>query len=132
MTQIIDAHALMIFLEKETGYEKVEQHFIAAIEKDSPILMTSVNYGEVYYIVLRECGEEKVRSIEKIIKALPIDIVDVDIQLAREAGRFKATRKMSYADCFAAALAKLHKGEVITGDKEFRAVENEVKVFWIN
>lgn len=132
MTKILDAHALMTFLEKEAGYEKVEQHFISAVEKDAPLLMTSVNYGEVYYIVLRECGEEKARSIEKMIKALPIDIIDVDVQIAREAGRFKAAKKMSYADCFAAALAKLHKGEVITGDREFRAVENEVKIAWIN
>ena len=132
MTKVIDAHGLLIFLEKEAGYEKVEHYFIAAVERENPLLMTSVNYGEVYYIVLRECGEEKARSIEKIIKALPIEVVTVDMQLAREAGRFKATRKMSYADCFAAALAKIHKGEVITGDKEFKAVENEVKIAWIN
>lgn len=132
MVQIIDAHGLLVFLEKEAGYEKVEQHFMTAVEKDRPLLMTSVNYGEVYYIVLRECGEEKARSIEKIIKALPIEVIDVDIQLAREAGRLKAAKKMSYADCFAAALAKLHKGEVITGDKEFKSVENEIKISWIN
>ncbi len=62
---------------------------------------------------------------------MPIDIVDVNIQLAREAARFKAAHRMSYADCFAAALAKLHNGEVITGDKKFRAVEGEVKIAWI-
>jgi len=62
---------------------------------------------------------------------LPIEIIDVDIQLAREAARLKAYHKISYADCFAAALAKLHKGEVITGDKEFKAVENEIKIVWL-
>lgn len=45
---------------------------------------------------------------------LPIEIIDVDIQLAKEAARFKATNKIAYADCFAAALAKLRKGEVVT------------------
>ena len=131
MTRVLDAHGLLVFLEKEAGYEKVEQSFVAAVEKDKYLLMSSVNFGEVYYIVLRECGQDKAHEIEKIIMTLPIEIIDVDIQLAREAARFKASRKISYADCFAAALAKLHKGEVITGDKEFKAIEEEVKIAWI-
>lgn len=131
MTRVLDAHGLLVFLEKEAGYEKVEQSFVAAIEKDKYLLMTSVNFGEVYYIVLRECGQDKAHEIEKIIRTLPIAIIDVDMQLAREAACFKAIHKMSYADCFAAALAKMHKGEVITGDKEFKVVEKEISVNWL-
>ncbi len=131
MAKILDAHGLLVFLEKESGFEKVESFFVEAVEKDDSLLMTSVNFGEVYYIVLRECGQEKAHEIEKIIQSLPIEIIDVDRQLAKEAARFKATRKVSYADCFAAALAKLHKEELITGDKEFKALEDEIKVAWI-
>lgn len=131
MKRILDAHALLVFLEKEPGFEKVESFFVNAIEKDNYLLMTSVNFGEVYYIVLRECGEEKAKEIEKIIKTLPIEIVDVDRELAKEAAYFKATKKISYADCFSAALARLRKGELITGDKEFKALENEIRISWI-
>jgi len=94
-------------------------------------LMSTVNLGEVYYIVLRECGPKKASEIEEIIKELPIEIIDVTWELAKEAARFKAAHKLSYADCFTAALARLHKGEVITGDKEFKSIVNEVKVDWI-
>lgn len=131
MTRILDAHGLLVFLEKESGFEKVESFFVKAVEKDNSLLMTSVNFGEVYYIVLRECGQEKAHEIEKIIRILPLEIIDVDMQLAKKAAHFKATKKISYADCFAAALAKLHKGELITGDKEFKALENEIKIAWI-
>lgn len=131
MTRIIDAHGLLVFLEKESGYEKVESFFVWATEKDTHLLMSTVNFGEVYYIVLRECGIEKANEIEKAIQTLPIKIIDADLQLAKEAACFKATKKMSYADCFAAALAKLHKGELITGDKEFKEVEKEIKIAWI-
>jgi ribonuclease VapC len=93
--------------------------------------MTSVNYGEVYYIVLRECGQPKAEEIERIIRTLPIEIIDVDIFLAKEAARFKAEYKISYADCFAAALAKIRKGELITGDREFNTIEADVKINWI-
>ena len=131
MTKVLDTHALMVFFEKEPGYEKVKSLFSLAMEKDSNLLMTSVNYGEIYCIVLRERGLEKAEEIEHIIKTLPIDIVDVDIDLAREAGKIKAHYKLSYADCFAAGLARMKKGEVITGDPEFECIKNLIKVCWI-
>jgi len=131
MTKILDAHALLVFLEREPGFEKVKAIFTAEIEKDKRLLMTSVNFGEVFYIVLRDVGEEKALEIEKTIPSLPIEIVNVDIQIAKEAARFKSRGKMSYADCFVAALAKIHKGEIVTGDKEFKAIESELKVSWI-
>ncbi len=131
MKRILDAHGLMVFLEKEAGFDKVESFFVTAVEKDNYLLMTTVNFGEVYYIVLRECGQDKAHEIEKIIRTLPIEIIDVNLELAREAGRFKATKKISYADCFAAALTKLYKGELITGDKEFKVLEDEIKIAWI-
>lgn len=131
MIRILDAHALMVYLEKEPGWEKVESFFSQAVEKDVNLLMTSVNYGEVYYIVLREQGQEIVQKLEKIILTLPIDIVDVNVQLAKEAAVFKAQGKMSYADCFAAALTKIKKGELLTGDKEFNILEKEIKIHWL-
>ncbi len=38
---------------------------------------------------------------------------------------------MAYADCFAAALARMKNCELLTGDAEFKAVETEVKVGWL-
>jgi predicted nucleic acid-binding protein len=131
MTRVLDSYALLVFLEREPGFERIQSLFVGALEEDNNLLMTSVNFGEVYYIILREFGEKKVKEIETIIQTLPIDILDVDIQLAREAARFKAIKKISYADCFAAALAKLSGGDVVTGDKEFKALEGEVKIYWV-
>ena len=71
MKQILDAHGLMVFLEKEPGYEKIESLFTSAVEKNDYLLITSVNLGEVYYIILRECGEDKAQEVEEIIQTLP-------------------------------------------------------------
>lgn len=131
MKRILDTHALMAFLEKEPGYQKMEAYLVSALEKNNYLLMTTVNLGEAYYMVLRECGPAKAQEIEKIVHTLPIEIIAVDWPLAKEAARFKARGQIAYADCFAAALAKLNKGEVITGDQEFKAVEKEVKVAWL-
>ncbi|OGX18440.1 MAG: hypothetical protein A3K83_03300 [Omnitrophica WOR_2 bacterium RBG_13_44_8b] len=131
MKKVIDAHALLTFLEREPGFEKVEAIFVNAVEKDSNVLMSAVNFGEVYYIVLRECGPKKLEEVIRAIESLPIDILDVDKELAKEAGELKAHKKMSYADCFAAALAKINRAELITGDKDFKEVEDKLKIVWI-
>ena len=132
MVKVLDAHALLTFFEKEPGYEKVQAALMNAVEKDVNLLMTSVNYGEVYYIVLRECGQQKADEIERIIRTLPIEIVDADIAMAKEAARFKAKYKISYADCFAAALTRMCKGELTTGDCEFSTIESDIKISWIS
>jgi predicted nucleic acid-binding protein len=38
---------------------------------------------------------------------------------------------MSYADCFAAALAKQKKALLLTGDPEFKQVDSEITIDWL-
>ena len=44
----------------------------------------------------------------------------------------KSRFSLSLADAFAAALAKLKKAELVTGDPEFNAVEKEIKIDWLD
>ena len=90
--------------------------------------------GEIYYKTVRDVSQEAAEQQARAIATLPIDIVGAgdDLTLARQAAIFKATHKMSYADCFAAALAKVRNCELLTGDPEFKEVEKEIKVVWLN
>lgn len=131
MIQVLDAHAVFIYLEKEPGYERVSDIFSRSAEAGRNLLMTAVNWGEIYYITKREKGEGVAEDVMKILDSFPIEVVDVDRLLAKQAGNYKAEKKMSYADCFATALAKTKKAELITGDKEFKEVEGEIKILWL-
>lgn len=131
MQKVLDTHALMVYLEKEPGYEKIRDLFSNLAESDKKVLMTTVNWGEVYYITLREKGTAEAEQIMKIIDTFPIEIIEVDRIIAKQAAVYKSAKKMSYADCFSAAIAKLKKAELITGDKEFKSVENEIKILWL-
>ena len=77
--------------------------------------------------VSAETAEQKAREIA----AMPVEIVPADLQQTRQAAIFKATCRMSYADCFAAALAKSKNAELLTGDPEFKEVEKEIKINWL-
>jgi predicted nucleic acid-binding protein len=106
--------------------------FRAARDSGRLLLLSVVNWGEVFYITLREAGRERAEQVAHLISTLPIQIISADLDLAKQAAEFKATRKMSYADCFAAALAKVRKAKLVTGDKEFKQVEEDVKLLWID
>ena len=54
--------------------------------------------------------------------------VDVDWKLTQSAALLIAWCRMFYADCYAAALAKEEKAELVTGDGEFKQVEGDVKL----
>lgn len=131
MVKVLDAYALMVYLEKEHGYEKIRDLFVKAVENGKNLLMSTVNWGEVFYILVREYGITEAEKIQHIIETFPIEFVPVDLSLARQAALYKANGNISYADCFAASLAKLCKGEVVTGDKEFKVVEGDVRVLWM-
>ncbi len=61
----------------------------------------------------------------------PIELVDADLPLAKQAAIYKATNKLSYADAFAAAPAKIKNAELVTGDPEFKPLEREIKINWL-
>jgi len=131
MSKVLDAYALMTYLEREEGFETVKSLLTQSLKSGISLLMTSVNLGEVLYITLRELGQDKTDEVVQIVENLPIEVVDVDMALVREAAQIKAQNKMSYADCFAAALAKNRNLPVVTGDPEFNEISSEIDVLWL-
>ena len=131
VAKVLDSWALICYLEQEPGFEKMIDLFEKAVETSKPLVMCTVNWGEVYYQVARRYGEQKASEIEQLIQTLPITLIEADENLTREAARIKATKRIAYADCFAVALAHLKKAELYTGDSEFKAVEKDIKVVWL-
>ncbi len=129
--KVLDSWAVLCYLEQEPGYEKIIDLFEKAVESSRPLLMCIVNWGEVYYQVMRRFGDQKAQEIEQLIQTLPIALIEANKELTREAARIKAKKRMAYADCFAVALARLKKAELYTGDNEFKAVEKEIKIVWL-
>jgi ribonuclease VapC len=130
-TKVLDSWALIAFFEDEPAAEAVEKTLELAAAEKHKLLMSVVNWGEVYYNTRREVSEAAAEKTIREIAAMPIEIVGADLPLTKLAAHYKATRKMSYADCFGAALAKLKSAEFVTGDPEFQEVEKEIKIDWL-
>ncbi len=130
-TVVLDSYAVIAYLESEPGHKKVAEVFDGCIARDSEAFMCIVNWGEVIYHTLRVGGEKASKLAEDAMATLPIQLVEANKELTHEAAVLKASNKMSYADCFAAALAMKKKGELVTGDSEFKQIEKDIKIHWI-
>lgn len=128
---VIDSHPVMALLNKEDNYVEVLNFLKNAQKNKAEMIMSSINFGEIYYSVLRLLGEQKAGSLYNMIIAMPISIVSPDIETVIQASKYKAFKKMSYADCFAAALAKTEGAALLTGDPEFKEVEKEIRIIWL-
>lgn len=131
MLKVLDASALITFFEQGAGFEIVKKAMMDAVAQGRNLLMSTVNWGEVYYFFIRRYGIEKADQAIMTIGAFPIELIPADGSLAKQAALYKALQKLPYADSFAAALAKLHDAELLTGDTDFHLVEKEIRILWV-
>lgn len=121
----------MAFFRAESAGPVVRDYFNKASESDAVLALCVVNWGEVVYQFERAGGKSAAESVIADMNNLPIELVPADTALTRHAATFKARGGLSYADCFAAALAKERKAELLTGDAEFKVLEKEIKIHWL-
>lgn len=128
---VLDTWAVLAYLQEEPSGKKVAEIIAEAHENHTPMYMTVVNAGEVWYIMARKTSESEADQSISELRGLGIEFVDADWKLTREAAAFKSKNRISYADAYAAALSKLRKAELVTGDKEFAALAREIKIHWL-
>jgi len=128
---VLDSYSLLAYAEDEKGADAVEDILTKALDNQAEIFLSVINWGEMYYIALREGGKERAELYRETFARYPIAIVEANKELTLQAAHFKANYKISYADAFAAALAKNRKAILVTGDKEFKSLENEIKINWL-
>jgi ribonuclease VapC len=128
---VLDSFAYLAYLNDESGAETVEQILASAAYGTSRGWMTIINAGEVLYATERRRGPNAARAAIALLDLLGIRIVDADRQLTFAAAHIKAGHTLSYADAFAAALARSLNAVLITGDPEFQSVESLIRIEWL-
>lgn len=128
---VLDSFALMALLQDEPGAERVQALLESASRGEHELYMSVVSLGEVMYTIEDRRGVGAAQQALAFIDQSPVQLLDVDRSLALAAARLKAATGMGYADCFVAASAQLLDSTVVTGDLDFRQMEEEVAIEWL-
>ena len=127
---VLDTNALIGFFEGRPGVsEKVQRLLSDALRQDSPLLMSAVNWGEVFYMEWRYRGEVMAREAEAALQRMPIAVIGADRERATRAGALKQRHGLSYADAFAAELAIERGAWLVTADPEFSKVGRGLSLY---
>ena len=130
---VLDSYPLIVLFKRQTGWEEVRGLLDDATRNKQNLLMSIINWGEVLYSAIGYSPDHEPEATELVLQDFPIDIITPDRDTTRQAAILKAMGGISYADCFAAALAMKEKATLVTGDKEFKRLEKKgfIKVKWI-
>ena len=130
-TIVFDSWPVMAYLQGEPPVNRIIEIIADAHDRGDRLLMSVVNAGEVWYTIAERGGPDSADSAIDLMRSLGIELVDVDWATTQIAAAYKARGGISYADCFAAAVAKQNKASLITGDQEFKQLENEIAIVWL-
>ena len=121
-SHVLDANALYRFLLNQPGAEVVAGLFKRARDADATLMISVINWGEVYYSIARRRGFPDAQEFMARVRLLPLRIISADEPITEAAAQLKAGHGLPYADCFAAAITgKAHV--LVTADvKDFKRI----------
>jgi predicted nucleic acid-binding protein len=128
---VLDANALLDFFDNGPGSDRVEQLMSTAVREGNPLLISVVNWGEVFYVSWQRRGEELARNTMSGLSRLPIRTIPVEIEQASKAAEITAVHKIPYVDCLAAALAEVRQAILVTSDLDFEKLGRRVPILWL-
>src|SRR5437870_2555580 len=112
-SMILDSWAVIAYFGGEVSSKKVADLLVYAHENDIALKMSMINAGEVWYSTAKQISESHADDVVAELGELGIELIEADWAMTRTASSYKSKHRMSFADCFAAALAKHEKAELV-------------------
>jgi ribonuclease VapC len=121
---VLDTSALLALIEDEPGAETVER-----VIRSSRVVLPAVVLMEVFYILRQERGEAEAYRLYAHCREVADELVsELDEPMVLQAGRFKADHKVSLADAWIAAVARVRGATLVHKDPELEALEGLVEM----
>ena len=133
---VLDACALIAFLRDEAGGDIIRDIFKQSSNGEIDLAINKINLLEVYYGFYRTRGKKYANGFLVDLGNYEITLREFTDEILLEAGRLKATYKISLADSIALAQAITLDASLLTSDRhEFEIIENgggeKIKFIWI-
>jgi predicted nucleic acid-binding protein len=128
---VLDANAVLHLVDASPGAPRVKEIIRDTFHERCLTMISVLNWGEVFYHLWQERGEEKARRTMGNLSRLPLDLVPVDLPQVLKAGEIKAVHKIPYVDCIAAGLAEVRQAVLVTSDRDFEKLGRRIPILWI-
>ena len=128
---VLDANAVLDMVDAGPGAQRVKEIIQETFRERCSTIISVLHWGEVFYHVWQERGEEKARWTMGNLSRLPLELVPVDLAQVMKAGEIKAVHKIPYVDCIAAGLAELRQAVLVTSDGDFEKLGRRIPILWI-
>jgi predicted nucleic acid-binding protein len=124
----LDTSAILAFLGGEQGADRIGRLLRGARAGRFRVLACSITLMEVFYTAMRVKGEDEAVRLLALVKAWPLEWVYPDEEVLLQAGRLKASYRLSVADALIAAVARLHHAKLVHKDPELDALKDPATV----
>lgn len=127
-TYVLDAHAVLAFLENKPGADVVEDLLWKAVQAQQPVWLPVISWSEILCRVSKSTGEQAASEIRSRLEQLPIKLIEIDAPTALAAAGLCSAHSLPLTECFALALAKQRKATLVTTNAELADKQSGVKV----
>jgi predicted nucleic acid-binding protein len=122
---VFDSYALIAFFRQEAGYEAVRELLVKMANGETEGFITTVNVGEVYYMISRKSGAKYAATALDALLKFPLVVVDADLKLTLEAAAFKSKIRFIICRCVCGSFDDTKESYAYHGDAEFDNLKNE-------
>jgi PIN domain nuclease of toxin-antitoxin system len=127
-THVLDASALLRYLDREPGFDRIAGLLKQAGKGDTKLLVSAVNWGEVASVLHKIYGLSVTRITLSKLRSLPLTLEPADADLAEAAGIFKHDFNLPYAYAFAGSLALREHATLVTADFDFKTAAGALRI----
>lgn len=122
MTVLVDSWAWIEYLKGTKAGERAK----GIIESSEDVaIVSTINIAEVFHWILRFYDEKLAKEKLRVIKRRTF-VCDVNEEIALRAAKVKKERKWGLGDSIIYATAKEEKAKVLTGDPDFKGLDDVI------
>jgi PIN domain nuclease of toxin-antitoxin system len=128
VTYILDASAVLRFLDGEAGVDRVKALFAGALAGECSLSISAVNWGEVVGKLHQRYGPTVASNrLERLLRK-NLTVIPATMERAARAGIYRITYRIPYADTFGVEAASYPDHVLVTADFDVQPASGVIQI----
>jgi predicted nucleic acid-binding protein len=129
VTYVLDASAVLRFIDHEAGSERMTEIFVAQAQGEAEVVISAVNWGEITLLLLKRHGSRAAAAAHLGLRDGEIEVIAASADRAERSAEIKYRYKIPYADAFGVELVGDSQDHIlVTADFDMKPAESDYRV----